>query len=81
MTIYENENYEVEVGSTKDDDGLRYLVRNKAHRVIEVETNLYPQSIKYADDLNAAIHAVNDMKNEGSSKAKLTSITTPKKAH
>ncbi len=62
--IYENSNYKVTIGTSTENTSPHYLIINKKFDVVETETQLYPQAIKYADDLDAAIFAHKDIKAE-----------------
>lgn len=61
--IYKTPNYKVVVGKDLDDQ-LVYQIINIKYKVIEVETKLYPQAIKYASDLEANLAAIIDYQNE-----------------
>lgn len=65
--IYENSNYKVTIGTSSENASPHYLVINKKFDVIEAETQLYPQAIKYADDLDTAIFALSDIKEDKNS--------------
>jgi|688.fasta_scaffold1779241_2 hypothetical protein len=58
--IYRTQHYKVIVGKSVDSGNLCYQIINKEHGVIEVETYMYPQAIKYASDLEAGIASVLD---------------------
>ena len=60
-SIIENSNYYVIVGVTEENKIPHYLVINKKYDVIEAETSIYPQALKYAADLDAAIYALSDI--------------------
>lgn len=59
--IFSTKNYTVVVGNSTDSGNLCYQIINKKHGVIEVETYMYPQAVKYAADLEAGIAAVTDV--------------------
>ncbi len=63
QVIYRTPNYKVIVGTDLDNQ-LIYQIVNVKYKVIEVETKLYPQAIKYASDLEANLAAIIDYQNE-----------------
>jgi hypothetical protein len=63
QVIYRTPNYKVVVGKDLDNQ-LVYQIINIKYKVIEVETKLYPQAIKYASDLEANLAAIIDYQNE-----------------
>lgn len=63
QVIYRTPNYKVVVGTDLDNQ-LIYQIINVKYKVIEVETKLYPQAIKYASDLEANLAAIIDYQNE-----------------
>ncbi|UOF79385.1 hypothetical protein [Caudoviricetes sp.] len=61
--IKETENYKLVVGySTSSKPGeqplLAYLIINKKYNVVEVETFLLPQALKYLKDLDEGLNMV-----------------------
>jgi len=60
--IKESKVYVLEVGpSMTNETTLCYRIVNKRYNVVEIETFLLPQAIKYLDDLEAGLAAVTDM--------------------
>ena len=72
--IYENNNYKIILGQSEEDPTIHYLVINKEFGVVEAESRLYPQSIKYANDLDAAIVALKDIKDYEDTNNKVVTI-------
>lgn len=72
MPIKETNNYILKTGipvnSSKEESGEVYQIINKSHGVVEVETTMLPQAIKYLHDLEAGLAAVQDMFEENSTK-------------
>lgn len=62
--IYENEFYYVTTGISDEIKTIHYKVINKNYGVVEAETALYPQALKYADDLATATAALSDINKE-----------------
>lgn len=64
--IKETENYTLSVGKPvgSQDDLKLYQIINKKYKVVEVETPMLPQAIKYMHDLEAGLGAVEDMYEE-----------------
>ena len=52
---------EVALSYTTKPEALCYRIVNKKYNVIEIETFLLPQALKYLDDLQAGIDAIGDM--------------------
>jgi len=62
--IKSTKNYYLLVGesTTKDVNGeLTYKIVNKTYGVVEIETNILSQAIKFLHDLEVALAAVTDM--------------------
>ena len=60
--LYENENYEVVVGRStnlEEYNGDLYHIKNKISGVVEIETRIYPQAMRAADELNMAMKGEN----------------------
>jgi len=56
MRIFENNNYQVEIGPSQVlEDANVYLVRNKRTQVIEAEDSMLPRVVDYARQLDEAI--------------------------
>lgn len=60
QVIYRTPHYKVIIGKDSEDQ-LVYQIVNVKYKVIEVETKLYPQAIKYASDLEAGLAAIIDI--------------------
>jgi len=59
--IKQTPNYDLIVGySSTSSEQLCYKVKNRKYGVIEIETFLLPQAIKYLDDLEASLAASYD---------------------
>lgn len=59
--LYSTPDYILKVGNHTDTDNLCYQIINKKYDVIEYETYLYPQAIKYTSDLQAGVDAIKDI--------------------
>ena len=54
-TITETPDYFLTVGRASSDDTLVYQVISKKYEVVEVETSILPQALKYIGDLQMAL--------------------------
>ena len=55
-SIYENNNYKVEIGQSKVIEGMRvYVVINKRTSIVEAEDMMLPKVIDYANQLDDAV--------------------------
>jgi uncharacterized protein (UPF0128 family) len=63
MTIQETPNYTLQTGKSLNEkvEGETYQIINKKYNVVEVETTMLPQAIKFLHDLEAGLAAVQDM--------------------
>lgn len=59
--IKETENYSLTVGKSVESGNPCYQLVHKTHGVIELETYIFPQALKYIDDLEAGLQAVTDI--------------------
>lgn len=63
--IKESQNYTLSIGkpvnSKEGDNDSVYQIKNKKYGVVEVETPMLPQAIKYIHDLEAGLAAVEDI--------------------
>lgn len=66
--IKETRNYILVTDKSIDptNPGKAYHIINKAYGVIECEVNMLPQALKYLQDLEAGLAAMEDMEDEGS---------------
>ena len=56
MSIYENNNYQIEIGPSQVlEDAEVYLVRNKRTNIIEAEDSMLPRVVDYARQLDEAV--------------------------
>lgn len=54
--IYDNNNYQVEIGPSQVlEDAIVYLVRNRRTNVVEAEDSMLPRVIDYAKQLDEAV--------------------------
>lgn len=80
--IKETNNYTLVVASSLDGaHELCYQIINKEHGVIEVETSILPQAIKYLLDLEVSLQAMIDMKAEDDAQLDLSNVTSIGKKH
>lgn len=61
--IKKTQNYHIEV-ALNDTGSLCYKIINNDYKVVEVETYMLPQALKYIDDLEAGLQAIKDMEGE-----------------
>ncbi len=65
--IEQTRDYTLDVGESKEQKGVVcYQITNKNYGVVEVETNILPQALKYIEDLQVGLDARRDMKEEDS---------------
>lgn len=59
--IKETQNYKLVLGESQDTNKVSlYQVVNKQYEVVEVETTILPQAIKFLHDLEASLAAAED---------------------
>jgi hypothetical protein len=72
--IRENKYYVLTVGISAKTDDLCYQVINKEYEVVELESYILPQIIKYFGDLTAGLQAILDIEEDD----KFTSVNVVK---
>ena len=60
-SIFKTQNYKVVLGSHTSCENPCYQIHNIQYGVIEYETFLLPQAIKYCSDLQAGLDAIYDI--------------------
>jgi hypothetical protein len=70
--IRENQTYLLTTGISAKTNDLCYQVINKEHGVVELESYILPQVLKYFGDLTVGLQAVLDIEQEG----KVTEVKT-----
>ena len=61
QVLRETDNYTLTIGQGSDNKGLLYLVTNKKYGIVEIESTMLPQAIKYLYELEAGLAAVEDI--------------------
>ncbi len=56
--------YNLVVGASEIDGKSCYQIINKKYGVVEIETKLFPQAIKFMGEISAGLQAVLDMAKE-----------------
>lgn len=81
MSIRETKDYILTAGNASDDKVLCYQIINREHGVIEVETSILPQALKYLMDLQTGLQAMLDIQEDSSKEVGLSSVVSIRKAH
>ena len=63
IIIKKTQNYRIEV-ALNDVGSLCYKIINNTYNVVEIETFMLPQALKYIEDLEAGLQALKDMEGE-----------------
>ena len=71
--IKETQAYTLQCGPSSQDEQSCYQIINKEFGVIEVETSILPQAMKYLMDLQAGLDMIND---EAKDQGDLTNVTS-----
>jgi hypothetical protein len=59
--IKDTKHYMLVTGISKTDKSMCYQIFNKQYDVLEIETHILPQALKYIEDLEAGLDALTDM--------------------
>jgi len=62
--VYTTPTYNVIVAISPDTKKECYQIVNRQWGVVEIESSIYPQAIKYANDLEAGVAAMTDISAE-----------------
>jgi len=62
--IKETENYKLVVGISTSSQNLCYQIINSKYEVLEIESYILAQAIKYIDDLEIGLQAQKDISKE-----------------
>lgn len=71
MSITETRNYTLKVGTSSESGNKCYQIINKEWGVVEIESYILPQALKYIDELESALNPTNSKVTPISSISKL----------